>query len=245
NAQTFSGPLNVPAVNANTNKVLLVTAPPYSAKCDGTTDDQTAIQSAFNDALTNGYSVQFPAGTCHTSTFTYKAQSFFGAGMSLTTITGQPGQDVFAAPDSTVSFPYGSQIHDLTILVDGSVNAASYVVGGNSTFPNRISGTNGGTAALTNPPSPGPVVFGPAVNGGCAGTITSGSNVFTLSCGLFTWPPPMLVVGAPVTINGAGASGANLVTTIATIVSSSQVTLAASASTTVSSASGSWGKPLT
>ncbi len=245
NSQTFNGPLNVPTMNASTNKVLLVTAPPYNAKCDGATDDHTGIQAAFNDALSNGYSVQFPAGTCHTSTITYKGQSFFGAGMSLTTIAGQPGQDVFAAPDATFSFPYGSQIHDLSILVDGSVNAASSVVGGNNTFPNRISGTNGGTVALTNPPAPGPVVFGPAVNGGCAGSTTSGSNVFTLGCGLFTGPPPMLVVGAPITINGAGPSGASLVTTISAIVSASQVTLAASASTTVANASGSWGKPLT
>jgi hypothetical protein len=47
---TLTGPINGPSLNASVNKVLLVTAPPYNAKCDGMTDDQAAIQAAFNDA---------------------------------------------------------------------------------------------------------------------------------------------------------------------------------------------------
>ena len=38
-------------MTGNMNHVLTVTAPPYNAKCDGSTDDATAIQAAFTDAL--------------------------------------------------------------------------------------------------------------------------------------------------------------------------------------------------
>ncbi|MGB7547922.1 MAG: hypothetical protein WBM14_09240 [Terracidiphilus sp.] len=249
--QNFAGPLTGPAVTASVAKVLLVTAPPYNAKCDGVTNDQAAIQAAFNDALANGESVQFPAGTCKTGTITIKGQPFFGAGMSQTIILGEPGQDVFATPDnaSAVLLPY-AYVHDLTIEVDSSVNAASSAVGGNNSFPNRISGTAGGTtplsAAAGGPPAPGPVVINPALVQNCGfyvndGTYSTSLSTAYASCAAFTGSPSALVVGAPIVINGAGVAGATLTTTIASIVNGTSVTLATPASTAVSNQTGTWG----
>jgi hypothetical protein len=250
-AQSLAGPLNAPSVNASVNRVLLVTASPYNAKCDGTTDDQVAIQAAFNDALANSESVQFPAGTCITSTISYTGQSFFGAGKNLTFIKGKPGQDVFQGPNSSgVSYKQSTNIHDLTILVDSSVNAAATAGGGNNTFIDRISGTNGGGGSagaispLTIPVAAGNIVFGPGT--ACStGTITAGSHNFNCpgiqfaSLGLTSTD----VVGQPITINGAGVSGANLVTTIASITDQNNVVLTGAASTTVTNATGNFGTP--
>lgn len=65
---------------------------------------------------------------------------------------------------------------------------------------------------------------------GLTGSMTSGSAVLTFSTGGFT----SAHVGATVRVNGAGASGAVLVTTIATFTNSTTVTLVTAASTTVS-----------
>jgi hypothetical protein len=239
-AQTFSGPINVPAVNGSVNKVLLVTAPPYNAKCDGETDDHSAIQAAFDDALANGYTVQFPAGTCRTSTITMQGQSFFGAGMNETILMGMPGQDVFATPDSAVSLSENTYIHDLLVLVDSSVNAASSAVNGNNTFPNRITGTAGSTTPLPDPPVPGPIVFNSSV--GCTASMTAGSTTVDFSCPMyFQNVPSYLLVGKPITLSGAGASGATLTTTVAAVNSQSQLTVATAAATTVATASGTVG----
>lgn len=64
------------------------------------------------------------------------------------------------------------------------------------------------------------------------GAITSGTNAFTASGAFFE----ASAVGYPFTVRGAGVSGADLVTTIATYVSPTQVTLTANASTTVGAA---------
>src|SRR6266568_1356757 len=253
-SQSFAGPLNAPSVNANVNKQINVMAPPYNAKCNGVTDDQASIQAAFNDALSNGQPVFFPAGTCVTSTIVWRGQSFFGAGMGLTIIRGRPGQDVFQGPDTAVNYPYAVEIHDLQIQVDASVNAASTAVGGNGSFPYRISGMAGGTGTLTNPPTvnalptppaPGPMVFGPSIPFSCSGSITSGSTTFTLPCGLFENIPPIYGAGQQITINGAGSGGTPLVTTISSVISNTQVAIGAAASTTTMTASGSWGGSMT
>jgi hypothetical protein len=242
---TLTGPINGPSVSASVNKVLLVTAPPYNAKCDGVTDDQAAIQAAFNDAVTYGYSVQFPAGTCLTSTVTIKGQSFFGAGVGITFVKGQPGQDVFATPDAAGNLISNASIHDLTIEPDASVNAASSVVGGNNTFPNRITGTAGGTTPLAVPPAPGPMMFTPGSSGNCGGSMSASSSTLTVSCGYFTSVASSLVVGEAITVNGAGTAGANLVSTVASVVNGTQVTLASSASTAVSNATVTLATPMT
>ena len=225
---------------ADLNKTISVTAQPYHAKCDGVTDDQAAIQAAFDAAQKSGEAIQFPAGTCLTSTITYMGEPFFGAGKNVTIVKGKPGQDVFATPDSKVALDYGARIHDITIQVDGTVNAASSAVGGNNTFPNRIFGTAGGSVPIAagngGPPSPGPLVFNALTAGSCGGSINASSNVLTLSCGEFQQIPKYYFVGGAVNVTGAGSGGTMLTTTIASITSQTTVKLAANASTTVSNA---------
>jgi hypothetical protein len=233
-AQTFAGALSAPSVNASVNKILLVTAAPYNAKCDGFTDDQTAIQAALNDALTLGYSVQFPAGKCLTSTIIWRGQPLFGAGKALTFLQGKPGQDVIQGVNGNV---YATYIEGMTIQVDGSVNAAATAAGGNDTFPTRIAGTAGGLTPLSSPPiQPGQV----AVVGA---SISAGSTALTKSGGYFASVPSEFVIGAPITVHGAGPSGGDLTTTIAAVNGNDSITLAAAASTTVSGGSIAWGDP--
>jgi hypothetical protein len=239
-AQSFAGAVSSPAVNASVNNVLLVTA--YGAKCDGSTNDQTALQAAFTAAAASGYSIQFPAGTCKTGTITWTGQSFFGAGPLLTTILGLPGQDVFATSDSAVALPQLAYVHDLNIEIDGTVNAAATAVGGNNTFPNRIFGTAGGTTPLPassgGPPAPGGMAFGASIAGNCAGAMTSGSPILTISCGSFANVTSTLTVGQTATVVGAGTSGGTLTTTVTAVTDNSHLVLASNASTTTSTASG-------
>lgn len=247
--QQLQGSLKAPGVTASVNKVLLVTAPPYNAKCDGATDDQSAIQTAFNDARSNRLTIQFPAGTCKTSTIVWYGQSFFGAGQNETTILGQPGQDVFATPDSAVGLLANAYVHDLTVKVDSSVNKSAAAGGGDDTFPNRISGTAGGasnpiSAANGGPPAPGGVVYG-NYNGrvvGCSGSMTAGSAVFTLACGNFNQVWSGFFADQPITVSEAGPGGGTLTTTVAAVSSATTLRLAAPASTTTSAASGMIGR---
>lgn len=103
----------------------------FGAKGDGTTDNVTAMQSALDFAYSLRLPVSVPPGNFLTSTLTFKGQSIIGSGETLTTITGQPGQDVFLAPDYSTSQP-GSLfglllfflIKDLTIQVDSSLSAS-------------------------------------------------------------------------------------------------------------------------
>ncbi|MGA8741577.1 MAG: glycosyl hydrolase family 28-related protein, partial [Terracidiphilus sp.] len=233
-------PDGIGSLQMNLSNALLVTARPYNAKCDGSTDDQAAIQEAFNDAQSNGGAVQFPAGTCLTSTIKYYGQPFFGAGKNVTFIKGRPGQDVFQTPDTTVTLDYGAHIHDLTIEVDGTMNAAATEAGGNNTFPNRVFGTLGGTAPIPSvyggPPAPAALTFDGTVTGNCGGSISAGSKVLTLPCGALTQIPPSYFVGGSITVNGAGLGSANLTTTVAGVLNATTLTLATNASTPVSGA---------
>lgn len=241
---------------ANVNKVINVMAPPYNAKSDCTTDNATSIQQAFTDAISQNASVYFPAtgtGCFLTSTIVWKGTPFFGAGISATTIQGQPGQDVFQTPDGQSWTPpvYGTLVHDFKLVVDNSVDASGSTHG-NNTFPNRIAGTNGGTTNLITPTiSPGPLAFGTysstyangtaySVNTQCSGTISAGTlNQITLSgfncigansgpslANLDSWR----VIGAPITVLGANTGGTNLVTTISAVSTDGlTLTMAASA----------------
>lgn len=74
----------------------------------------------------------------------------------------------------------------------------------------------------------GPTFFPNSLHG-TDGSIASGSPTLTSAAGKFT--PAM--VGETITVDGAGAAGADLMTTILAFVSATQVTLATNASTTV------------
>jgi hypothetical protein len=210
--QNEQAPLVAQSFEGSINRTLLVTAPPYNAKCYGVTDDQAAIQAAFNTAGSTK-SVQFPAGICLTSTIVWKGQSFFGAGRNLTYIKGKPGQDVFQTPDNIMNVLFSSTtVHDLNIQVDVSVNAAATAGGGNNTFPNRVAGTIQ-RAAFTIPIAPRAPVFGYGMCSGKGVNATASSTSVTFTCTQFPISyaigalDPALVIGAPITINGAGATG--------------------------------------
>lgn len=204
--------------------------------------DTAAIQSAFNDAQSKNQPVQFPPGSCLFATIVYKGQTFFGAGENLTTLIGLPGQDLFQGPDSAISYPQQALIHDLTFAIDSSLNAAATAGGGNNTFPNRITGTLGGTTPIAPALNVGPVTW--TAGAACGAAISAGSTTATVPCGYFNTAPLPTIVGQPITLNGAGPNGANLSTSIAAYLSATQVTLNAAASTTVSSAAGQWGPSL-
>ena len=225
--QTFASPLVVPSLTASVNKVFLVTASPYNAKCDGSTIDTAAIQATFNDAARNGGTVEFPAGTCKTGTIDIsggKAASypvpFFGHGMYTSIVQGLPGQDVFAWPDNTPGTYFTSTFHDLMIRVDSSVDAS----GPNGTFPNRITGTAGGTNAISPAISPAGVAFNAANGFSGAISLNSGDGTydkFTLSGGSMglTLIPSSLVVGTSLKIPSLGINA-----TITAVLDANDVT---------------------
>ncbi|WP_263416639.1 hypothetical protein [Terriglobus albidus] len=210
-------------------------------------DDQIAIQAALTAAESANAPVQLPPGACLTSSLVWHGQSIFGAGISLSTLQGMPGQDVLATPDTPTiwSIPQnGVLVHDFTVNVDASVNAAATAAGGNNNFPNRISGTAGGSTPLSSPPAPGPVTISPS--DACGAYINDGVHSTSLStlyttCGGFQAIPSQYVIGAQVTVIGAGPSGGNLNATITAITGANTVTISPAASTGISNGSGSWG----
>lgn len=242
-------------VQSSVNKIINIMAAPYNAKCDGATDDQAAIQAAFN-AAGSSYSIQFPAGTCLTSTIIWKGQSFFGAGRNITYVKGQPGQDVFQTPDTNGALNIHSYIHDLNIVVDASVNKAATAGGGDNTFPNRVAGTPQGLGTYVVPISPGSLQGGTQYGsqfgqGRCAGqgvTATAGATTIQIRCSSFPLSteldnmPPAMSTNVPILINGAGAAGAAYTGTITAVGSTSggaqTVTISPATSTSVTNASG-------
>jgi Pectate lyase superfamily protein len=251
--QATQSPVPAPSSDGGVTRTLLVTAPPFKAKCDGVTDDKAGIQAAFDEALAHSEIVQFPPGTCLTSTIVWKGQPFFGAGISATAIRGKPGQDVFQTPDgNSWNVPKGGTlVHDLKIEVDNSTDASS-APQGNGTFSNRIAGTLGGLSNPVTPAiSPGPEAFGTyeGVNLQCSGTIESGSLKKLTFAGAFcsgdlrkleSWR----IIGAPITVNGVGVHGSNLTTTIASVLNANTLTLTDPAATPGTNLSGTYLKPV-
>lgn len=87
-------------------------------------DDTIAIAQGMS-AVGGGGTLIFPEGNCLTHTQSLLGQSPIGIGPS-SSITGFPGEDVFAAPDPSLGAS-GNQgqahIHDLTIFVDSRIDA--------------------------------------------------------------------------------------------------------------------------
>ncbi|MGA2338927.1 MAG: glycosyl hydrolase family 28-related protein, partial [Terracidiphilus sp.] len=226
--QTFASALTGPSLNASVNSRINVMAPPYNAKGDCSTDDRAALASALNAAnATNPPAVVYfplPPGGCYlTSTLPWYGISLEGQqpagvnpvqGSAGVILKGQPGEDVFEAPDPTTvkSAPprFSWSIRDIVFEVDDSVDASA-------SFPHRWPGRWVQDAGMT----------------ASSAVITSPHALF--SCG---------DVGQAIQVNGAGPSGANLVTTISSVFPCSNatgaagtVTLASAASTTVTNAS--------
>jgi hypothetical protein len=243
--------LAAPSFEGSVNRTLLVTAPPFNAKCDGVTDDEAGIQAAFDQALARAENVQFPVGTCLTSTITWKGQPFFGAGITATVIQGKPGQDVFRTPDGIAwSSPIaGTLVHDLRIKVDNTVDASG-APHGNNTFPNRIAGTLGGTSHPVSPAiSPGPASFGTynGIASRCTGAINGGAldTLILSGCASLTSLEPWRIIGAPITVKGVGTGGADLVTTIASVVNATTLILKTRAGSSGSNLAGTFLNPIT
>ncbi len=238
------------ATLSSVNKVISVIAPPYNAKCDGVTDDQTALQAALEAGYALQYPVQLPPGVCKTSTLTYKCQVIKGAGKAQTTLLGaSAGQDVLLAATGLSIWSCATTISDMTIKVDTSVDKSNTAYGGgDNTFSERLTGTAGGpssapiTLAATDG---GPINVGPAVFP--TGATISLSTPTTLTASgvaanvRFDVMAPFLIIGKPITVNGAGPSGGNLTTTVSAVVNSTTITLAAPASTAVTNAGFSFG----
>ncbi len=229
-AQSFAGPVTAPAVTASVNKVLLVTAAPYNAKCDGATIDTTAIQAAFNDAAAHGESVEFPAGTCKTGAIdisggktTQTPVSFFGEGQSVSKVVGLPGQDVFYWPDGQPLTGTAFTFHDLMIDVDNSVDAS----GPAGSFPNRITGTLGGTTPIAPAIAPtGMQFFSNPAPGQFSGNIALNSGDGTYdkfyasgATASLTALPSGMVVGQPLVIPSLGINA-----TITSVIDANTVT---------------------
>jgi hypothetical protein len=87
-------------------------------------DDTAAITHTMS-VVGAGGTLVFPEGSCLTHTQTLTGQAPIGLGKN-SSIVGMPGEDVFAAPDpsQTIGSQQGAaHIHDLTIYIDGRIDA--------------------------------------------------------------------------------------------------------------------------
>jgi len=96
----------------------------FGAVCDGVTDDTNALQSAINYAQAHGVVLTIPQGTCKTQTLAWHGESIGGAGKQVSALMGFPGQDVLASATDSTSMQSNTRLHDLTILVDQSVDVS-------------------------------------------------------------------------------------------------------------------------
>ena len=219
---------------SSVNNVINVQAPPYNAKGDCSTDDFTPITTAmtYANTFTPPLTVVFPnpPGGCYlTSTLTWLGVPLEGRapmgilpaqGTAGVVIQGEPGEDIFHAPDPTlVSTPIPNKswsIRDINFIVDSSVDVSATI--GAHRWPGRWVQDAGMAAS--------------------SAVITSPHAMFT--CG---------DVGQAIEVMGAGPAGAPLVSTIASVVpcapignatypQGATVTLAATASTTVTAGTG-------
>ena len=147
--------------------------------------------------------------------------NWWGAGS-----TGSPG---FASPAGANGS--ATAIPAPTVLM-GTTRASAVAVTNSTvaiTPANYNCGTSGGSALSP----PGPVatcILGTAPVTNSSGTVTSASTTLTDPAGNFT----SKIVGDAIAVQGAGASGGTLITTITGVTSTSQLTLGTAASTSIS-----------
>ena len=229
--QTIAGPLTGPSVIASVNSQINVMAPPYNARGDCSSDDQAAINSALRaaDAFAVGSSgpatVYFPKppGGCYlTSTLAWYGEPLQGSGPGVTGAAGYGGVELRGKPGQDILNPGDPTTSNLTFYYPPSIENIVFKVDDSVTpnFPHRW---------------PGRWVDD--------GTMTANSAVFKSSRALIDCSD----VGQAIQVNGAGPSGSNLVTTIASVAPCwnqgslasgnwQVITLANAASTTVTNA---------
>ena len=147
--------------------------------------------------------------------------NWWGAGQ-----TGAPG---FASPAG----PTGSATAIPAPTVFMGATRASAVAVTNSTVAITPASYNCGTSGGAALSPPGPVatcILGTAPITNSSGTVTSGSTTLSDPAGAFT----SKIIGDAIAVQGAGASGATLITTITGVTSASQLTLGTAASTSIS-----------
>ena len=115
---------NVGAAIAQPSNSINVTAAPYNAVPDGTTNDTTAIQDAVNDAITQHKTVYVPTGS-------YKLIGFItglhdvtlqGAGMWYTNFVGDPSVYNTSDSDRVGFMGGGSNVHLNDFAITGDLN---------------------------------------------------------------------------------------------------------------------------
>ena len=147
--------------------------------------------------------------------------NWWGAGQ-----TGAPGYASPAGADGTAT-----AIPAPTVFI-GATRASAVPVT-NSTVAITPASYNCGTSGGSALSPPGPVatcILGAAPVTNSTGTVTSGSSTLSDPAGAFN----SSIVGDAIAVQGAGASGATLITTITGVTSASQLTLGTTASTSIS-----------
>ena len=233
-ADTFinwNGPSTGGAMNASVNSQINVMAAPYNAKGDCSTDDHGAIIAAQTAAQTYAVGSNAPAalyfpkppGGCYlTSTIEWTGVSMIG----------QPAGVGVGSPTTAGVVIKGKPGQDVLHVPDPTTTSFTW----NSTWTIRdltfMEDTS--SAGSFSHRWPGRWFDDAHMASGSAAITTTAGDIY---CG---------DVGQAIQVNGAGASGANLVTTIASVdpcwanagsaTSWKVVTLAAAASTTVTNA---------
>lgn len=109
----------------NSARGIDVTAPPYNAVCDGSTDDSTAINSAITAANVSGGVVLFPAGlTCATASPLNILSNVTISGYGATLKYSGATYALSAAATGTTNFPV---INGLTIALSNAAAGALHL----------------------------------------------------------------------------------------------------------------------
>ena len=160
-AFTTTSPISAPTVTASVNTVLNVMASPYNAKGDCATDDHTAIQAAITAALTYNppavvYFPKAPGGCYLTSTLTWNGASLVGqpgnggiisANAAGVTIKGKPSQDILHVADPTTTTGTGPVNSWSIEHITFQVDDS---VDASTSFPHRKPGRTFNDAAMTS-----------------------------------------------------------------------------------------------
>ena len=222
---TASGAVTAFRVNASVNSRINVMAPPYSAKGDCKTNDQAAIQQALDAAaLTSPWAtVEFPTppGGCYlTGTLTWRGQSLVGLPpVGGGKLKGATGVLLEGLPEQDILHEVDPNSSSATVESSWSIRNISFLVDNSvdasANFPHRWPGRWVTDASMT-----------------------AGSAAFTSPHSMMSCSD----IGQPILVKGAGASGADLVTTIASVSpcwsdgEAQTISLTATAGTTVSNA---------
>lgn len=187
--------------------VALVTDPAYGAVCNGSTNDETAIQAAFS----SGKNVIFPSTvSCLAGNLTFNAtngQTVTMTGSSLVIppgsnwgikVTGfKPGlQNIYVTEAATNGQTNGATVSQTTLTAGLNTSvAAAYVVAGGS-------GGSSGTCTLTGTTGTGTKFIGTIVLSGAS--LTPGASVTVSTAGSYS-ANPTSTQSEPVTQTGCGS----------------------------------------